>query len=556
VSANFTISAIIKAVDKITAPVAAINSRVNALTAPVRRVNAAVAALGNELGVTRLTRSFCRLFDSAKNAGSAIGGVLAPLTAIAATAAGFGLYQITQGFVDAGDEADATAQKLRITTQELQRMRFAADKLDVSQETLDGGLKRLSRSITMASKGAKDQVQALRLLGYTDRQIRSGKISVADATVRLAKRMEDEKKAKSNAIIANSLYGRSYLELMPMLKAGGEGIAEQIRLAEELGVVMSDKAVASAAAFDDASKNLRYSLIGVRNAIGEQLIPILTPLVEQLTSYIAANRELIATNVTQFITEFSARMKEIDWGAVAKGAATIATGLLFLVQHVDKLAAAWVAFKAIGVATALVQLAVSLGITGAAMLAFGANTAFALGIATKGLLAFMAPLLANPITLALAAIGAAAALIIANWDVVGPYFKALWDGLKEGVAAVGDFITDIFDRVLGKILEVIDKIKDGIATIRSLATDNALTRGFNNLFGTSPAAPAPTPAPNGGLNVTGIQPNAAQPVARDAQANVVVDFKNVPKGTRVNSDVQGKGMNLGVDVGYQTGGSF
>lgn len=544
---NFTISAVIKAVDKITGPVGAISRRLTALTAPIGKVRSSLQRITQDPDFRRITGAIKNLGAVALNAALNIAKMSAALLAIASAAAVSSFFAITKGFADAGDEAATTATKLGITTQELQKMRFAADMLDVSNETLDQGMGKLSRSIVMASKGAKDQVKALRLLGYTEKQIRSGKISVTEATTKLAARMEDETKAKSNAIIANTLFGKSYLEMMPMLKAGGGAIAELAAEAERLGLVMDEQAIKSAEQYDDANKRLQYSLMGVRNAIGAQLIPLLNPLINGLKDWIVANRELIAQKFTDFILALSAALKDINWRAVLDGISTLANGLAKLVEHINVVKWALIAFATMAVAPGI--LAIWNLAKAIALPLVAALGNFAIGIrAGMGVMAaFNAVLAANPVGVAIAAItalAAAAYLIYENWEPIAKFFDDLFGGIGQK-----------FDALVGKIKSGIEAISNGFAALKngfsSITNGNALetmSKGYDVLFGKKEqAAPA--------ANTSGLRnPAAAQ--TNKAEANVVVDFKNAPKGTRVESDVKGKGMNLGVDVGYQTGGAI
>lgn len=511
-AAKFTISAIIKAVDQITAPVARIAARVSAMTAPI-------------------SRAFGRLGTAAKAAGDKIMGIAGPILAVGAAAASAGLYAVTKGFTDAGDEAATTSKKLGIATSELQRMRYAATMLDVEQGALDASLKKMSKSIMMGSKGAKDQVQALRLLGYTDKQIRSGKISVADATVKLATRMEDERKAKSNAIISNALYGKSYLEMMPMLKEGGQRIRELTEEAERLGLVFD---TATAEAMDDSLKRMNFSLTGLRNSIGAGLLPVLMPYVDGLREWVVANREVIATNVTQFVSELAATLKQIDWAAVASGAKSIAEALLWVTKNIDILAAAFVTIKGLEIAVVFFQLAAALKAVGVA-----------LALTPMGWFA-----------ITIGAVVLAVGYLITHWKEFLGWVErtnAIIEATTAAWAAAfkANFIDPVvafFDKIMGKIDEFIGRIINAASAIKNLATDNVITRGYNKLFGDAPADTGAS-APTGGL-----KPQAMG--GRDANANVVVDFRNMPQGARVDSKVAGKGMNLGVDVGYQTAGAF
>jgi len=551
VAANFTISAIIKAVDKVTAPMGAIARKVEAVNAPIRRVNGAMRAMAQDPALGRISKGFHGLGVAAQNAQRHVTATIAPLLALATAGVATVLYQITKGFAASGAEVDDAAKKYNVAAQELQKLRYAAKLTGVEQGTLDNSLGRLSRSITVASKGAKDQANALRLLGYTDKQIASRKIDVGDATLRLAKRMEDERKAKSNAIIANALYGRSYLEMLPMLKAGSEEIARLTKEAEELGLVFDPRA---AAEFDDASDRLNYSLLGLRNTIGSALLPIITPYLGALKDWIVANREIVASKVEEVL-------KNMNWEAIINGVKILGFVLLLVANNLDIVIGAFLAFKAIKIGVALWGVASA---AGGLMVALGAPLVAAIGTVVAALKAGFTvmqalnlAMLMNPVGMFIAgitAVGAAAYLIYDNWEPIRDFFKNLLQGI------VG-FFEDAFDWILRKVTAVIDKIGGAISWIgRQLGIVSSETEAA---AGAANRVTAGGMAMNRGASADGNQ-TAAAPTnfggrggsVNEAKANVTVDFRNAPQGTRVNSEVKGKGLKLGTDVGFQTGGSF
>ena len=67
-------------------------------------------------------------------------------------------------------------------------------------------------------------------------------------------------------------------------------------------------------------------------------------------------------------------------------------------------------------------------------------------------------LLTNPIILIITVIIGLAALIIANWDVIGPYFKKLWDGIGNVFSAAKDYIMGIIETIAGGVMAVVDKV--------------------------------------------------------------------------------------------------
>lgn len=84
---------------------------------------------------------------------------------------------------------------------------------------------------------------------------------------------------------------------------------------------------------------------------------------------------------------------------------------------------------------------------------------------------------ANPIGAVITAIAAGAALIISNWDKVGPFFTALWNG-----------ITGIFTSAVSNIEKVISGWVDGIKTLWSGLFNGDMSKivdGFFKMFDAS-----------------------------------------------------------------------
>lgn len=84
-------------------------------------------------------------------------------------------------------------------------------------------------------------------------------------------------------------------------------------------------------------------------------------------------------------------------------------------------------------------------------LAVWGGLTFAIGVAQTAFWGLTAAILANPIGATIAVIAAGAALIIANWDVIAPFFAGLWANVKEKTAAAWDGIKNYFSSVFADI---------------------------------------------------------------------------------------------------------
>lgn len=72
--------------------------------------------------------------------------------------------------------------------------------------------------------------------------------------------------------------------------------------------------------------------------------------------------------------------------------------------------------------------------------------------------------MANPLLAIVALLAMLALYVWQNWDTLGPKFEALWQGIKDGVKAVGDWIGEKWDATLTWVNEKISGIGDSIQT--------------------------------------------------------------------------------------------
>lgn len=103
--------------------------------------------------------------------------------------------------------------------------------------------------------------------------------------------MPDDTTRTANAM---KLFGKSGGDLVPLLKKGSAGIAELSARANELGVVMSDDVINAGGQFDDAMKDVRDSLTGLRNELGGPFIKIFAEGLKGITSFFIRMRPYIA----------------------------------------------------------------------------------------------------------------------------------------------------------------------------------------------------------------------------------------------------------------------
>ena len=186
---------------------------------------------------------------SMKAVGAAAGAVVA-----GAAAAGKGLWDMANKAAAAGNEIDKASQRMNVSAEEYQKLKYTADLTGVSMTSLETAAKTLQKSgsdldLTSALKQVAD---------------------IKDPAERSAKAME--------------LFGsKAGYQLAPMLNAGSDGIEDMMNKAEKLGIVMSNKSVNASAKFKDSLSTLTGVLTGVKNNLAAQFLPGFTTVIDGVT---------------------------------------------------------------------------------------------------------------------------------------------------------------------------------------------------------------------------------------------------------------------------------
>ncbi|WP_410743547.1 phage tail tape measure protein [Citrobacter meridianamericanus] len=160
---------------------------------------------------------------------------------------------------------------------------------------------------------------------------------------------------------------------------------------------------------------------------------------------------------------------------------------------------------------------------------------------------------ASPIGLIIRGIALAAGVLIANWDVVGPFFKEMWGSIKPYFEAGWELFKTVFAWTpMGMIINnwgpVVQWFQDMWAKLKPII------EWFTD--GASSVATVPSPYGAGGYGMYGsgtpyqeYNPYTINKTQKSPEATVTVDFKNAPPGMVV-SGTKTSGIDVNHDVGY------
>jgi hypothetical protein len=264
--------------------------------------NSVIGALRVDLGLN--SAQFTAGLKKAETGLAAFGRTAAAglqLVAVAATAAGVALGYAVKHAIDHADALNKSAQKAGVTVEALSRLEYAAKLSDVSLEGLTGGLQKLSKSMADAASG-KGPVTAFKALGIevknADGTLRSSTAVFGDVADRFG-RMEN---GATKTALAIQIFGKSGAELIPLLNAGKQGLADMAQESDRLGITISSKTAAAAEKFNDTLTRIQEIMQGVVNKVMEAALPALQSLADTLASPdFATAAQQMAVNVVSAI---------------------------------------------------------------------------------------------------------------------------------------------------------------------------------------------------------------------------------------------------------------
>lgn len=263
-----------------------------------------------------LSSSLSTLGGHLKSIGSGVAhaaaaGIAAIGAATAAAAAG--AFEMGKAALESVDETQKLADVYGMTAEQIQVMRYQGAKLDVDLETMTGAHGKLVKSMNAASNGTKAQSEAFKELGIrvTDShgKLRDNNTVFNEAVAALGKvKNETERNA-----LAMTIFGKSAMELNPLIKAGSAELKSLSDEAYKSGAVISNAATDGLDKFGDSTEALKLSVMGLAGTALAGLLPQLNGVLDGMKGLAATGGEALKTG---------------DWSAFGTEVTTVIQGLV------------------------------------------------------------------------------------------------------------------------------------------------------------------------------------------------------------------------------------
>lgn len=354
------------------------------------------------------------------------GKAFAPVSGAAAGLLGT-LGGLAYKSVTAADDLNTLAKQTGLSTDTLQKMRYASDLVDVSVEDITGAVGKMKKAMS----GSPDAFEALGVsVTNADGSMRDAESVFYDTLEALSQIKNETERDQA----AYEIFGKSADQLAGIVDDGGAALKAYGDEAENLGLIMSGDTLDSLNEVNDEIDRGKAQLGGAATQLGATVAEVLLPLIEPLTEGIKK------------ITEFIQGLSPETVGLVMKiaGVVAIISPLLIGIGSViSAIGTIMTLAPAIGAALTALTGPIGLLIAAAAVLAVGIVTHWdEIKAATAEFAANVSAKFEEIKTNITSKIDAAKTAVLSK-------FEAIKTGIKSRIEAAKNFVKSAIDKIKG-----------------------------------------------------------------------------------------------------------
>lgn len=176
------------------------------------------------------------------------------------------------------DELLTTSTITGLSTDALQEYSFMAELVDTDVSTITGSLTKLTKNMSSAKDGTGASAEAFKQLGISvtdsNGELRSTD-EVFSEVINALGGMSNE--TEKNAL-AMDIFGKSAMELNPLIDAGAEAIEGYRQQAHDMGYVLDGETLDALGGVDDTLQLLNNQFTAVKQQIGVALMPVVAEI--------------------------------------------------------------------------------------------------------------------------------------------------------------------------------------------------------------------------------------------------------------------------------------
>lgn len=260
-----------------------------------------IADSGKEMGnlgdvVNGLTSKLgIQLPDGMKSSMNAMGSLDAQSLALAGgfAAVAAAIVKVEKAMISMTKESAAFADNIITlsmqtgqSTQQLQEFAYASELIDVSVDTLQGSLTKLTNNMQDTMNGTGNAKASFEALGVSVTNADGSMRSANDVFYETIDALGQVKNETERDAMSMDIFGRSAQDLNPLIIQGSKTLKAYADEAHNVGYVLDDEALSALGAVDDAYQRLQNTQEGVKNQLAVEFAPYLEEFYGDVTTMV------------------------------------------------------------------------------------------------------------------------------------------------------------------------------------------------------------------------------------------------------------------------------
>lgn len=260
-----------------------------------------IADSGEEMGnlgdvVNGLTSKLgIQLPDGMKSSMNAMGSLDAQSLALAGgfAAVAAAIVKVEKAMISMTKESAAFADNIITlsmqtgqSTQQLQEFAYASELIDVSVDTLQGSLTKLTNNMQDTMNGTGNAKASFDKLGVSVTNADGSMRSANDVFYETIDALGQVKNETERDAMSMDIFGRSAQDLNPLIIQGSQTLKAYADEAHNVGYVLDDEALSALGAVDDAYQRLQNTQEGVKNQLSAEFAPYLEEFYGDVTTMV------------------------------------------------------------------------------------------------------------------------------------------------------------------------------------------------------------------------------------------------------------------------------
>lgn len=173
------------------------------------------------------------------------------------------------------------------STQQLQEFAYASELIDVSVDTLQGSLTKLTNNMQDTMNGTGNAKASFDKLGVSVINAVDGSMrSANDVFYETIDALGQVKNETERDAMSMDIFGRSAQDLNPLIIQGSQTLKAYADEAHNVGYVLDDEALSALGAVDDAYQRLQNTQEGVKNQLSAEFAPYLEEFYGDVTTMV------------------------------------------------------------------------------------------------------------------------------------------------------------------------------------------------------------------------------------------------------------------------------